>query len=90
MNSLQKLQDLKTPLAFYNIQKLNCCSKIDISKTAWINACTTGGSLKTVLHPGNFLATVEYKEWITLEIFGIWWCQVNTKGICSDFSLFIF
>ena len=24
--------------AFYNIQKLNLCSKVDISKTAWITA----------------------------------------------------
>ena len=27
------------PSAFYNIQKLNLCSKRDISKTAWTNAC---------------------------------------------------
>ena len=29
-----------TPPAFYNIQKLNLCSKRDISKIAWTNACT--------------------------------------------------
>ena len=39
INLLQGVQHLETPYAFYNIQKLNLCSKTDISKTTWINAC---------------------------------------------------
>ena len=30
---------LRPSLGFYSMQKLNLCSKTDISKTAWINAC---------------------------------------------------
>ena len=36
MNPLQSLHHFKTPTC---IQKLNLCSKMDISKTAWINVC---------------------------------------------------
>ena len=32
--------DLETQPAFYNIQKLDLCSKTEVSKTAWINAWT--------------------------------------------------
>ena len=38
-NLLQSVQHIETPLSFYNIQKLNLCSKTDINKTTWINAC---------------------------------------------------
>ena len=39
----EPIAELRTPRdcppEFYNIQKLDLCSKTDITKTAWINAC---------------------------------------------------
>ena len=42
----------RIPPAFYTIQKLNLCWKMDISKTAWINAC---------LHEWTFLWALSQK-----------------------------
>ena len=39
MNPLWSLQHLKTPTCILQHSKLNLCSKRDISKTAWTNAC---------------------------------------------------
>ena len=42
--------------AFYNIRKLNLRSKTDISKTAWINACSSvKHSTKTIYHHHKIL-----------------------------------
>ena len=39
MSTLWSIQHLENPPAFYNIRKLNLCSKTDISKATWIIAC---------------------------------------------------
>ena len=38
MNPLRSLQHFETPTCILQHQKLNLCSKTDISETAWINA----------------------------------------------------
>ena len=37
-NPHQSYSTSRPPPTLYNVQKLNLCSKTDISKTAWINA----------------------------------------------------
>ena len=39
--------------AFYNIRKLNLCSKTDISKTAWINVWTGMKTLILIITPAK-------------------------------------
>ena len=38
-SAMKPLTSRPQPAFYYNIQKLDLCSKMDISKTAWINAC---------------------------------------------------
>ena len=40
INSLRSFQHSKTPTSILQHSKTQLCSKIDISKTAWINTCT--------------------------------------------------
>ena len=60
--------DLRHPPTFYNIQKLNHCSKMEICKTAWINArCVKQDQLPDFFWP--FVGRLKKRSWSISSIY---------------------
>lgn len=60
MNPLWRLVPQDLQCAFYNIQKLDLCSNMDISITAWINDCMV--KWKRPAHDKDHKETLDYSN----------------------------
>ena len=67
INSLRSFQHSKTPTSILQHSKTQLCSKIDISKTAWINTCT-------------YIQKIFFKEHLSVKLSG-WALQVRFRKI---------
>ena len=77
----------RSPLAFCNIQRPSLCSKTDISKTAWINACLfkLSGTVFRKYLKGNILVS---EPKLRAKMFKK--CSLLHHDIFSSENLYIF